>query len=185
MFREVEEIAAKTYQRGLGFGFKDSPEMRMHCGLAATKGWLRVFILYLAGKPAAYWIATAYGGTLWGDHIGFDPAYGRYSPGIYLSLSVIGDLCDHKNCHDIAEINFGLGDAEYKSILSSISFEEGTVHIYGRTLKGLGSKVVSTPVEFADRLAKRILSKSNSLGKLKRMWRDRAEKATNRQLKAS
>jgi hypothetical protein len=185
MFREVEEIAAKTYQRGLGFGFKDGPEMRMHCGLAASKGWLRVFILYLAGKPSAYWIATAYGGTLWGDHIGFDPAYGRYSPGIYLSLNVIGDLCDQKNNHDITEINFGLGDAEYKSILSSISFEEGTVHIYGRTLRGLSANVVSTPVVFADRLAKRILSKGNSLGKLKRLWRGRAERATNRQRNAN
>jgi hypothetical protein len=185
IFRDVELIAAKTYQRGLGFGFKDSPEMRMHCGLAASKGWLRVFILYLAGRPSAYWIATAYGGTLWGDHIGFDPAQGRYSPGIYLSLSVIAELCDQKRNHDITQINFGLGDAEYKSILSSLSFEEGTVQIYGRTWRGLGANVVSTPVVLADRLAKRILSKSNSLAKLKRLWRDRAERSTSRLQKAS
>ena len=123
MFREVEEIAGKTYQRGLGYGFKDTPEMRSRCVLAASKGWLRVFILYIAGRPCAYWNAMAYCGTLWGDHIGFDPAYNRYSPGMYLSLSVIGELCDQKNNHDITQINFGLGDAEYKSILSNLRLE--------------------------------------------------------------
>jgi hypothetical protein len=177
MFREVEEIASKTYQRGLGFGFKDTPEMRGRCELAASKGWLRVFILYVAGKPTAYWNASAYQGTLWGDHIGFDPALSRYSPGMYLSLSVIGDLCDHKENHDIKQINFGPGDAEYKSILSNISFEEGAIQLYGRSLRGLGTKFFFTPVLFADRFAKKILSKNKLLAKAKRLWRNRAESA--------
>lgn len=178
VFRELEEITAKTYQRGLGFGFKDTPEMRGRCELAASKGWLRVFILYIAGRPCAYWNAMAYCGTLCGDHIGFDPAYRRYSPGMYLTLSVIAELCDQKKNHDITQIHFGPGDAEYKSILSNLSFEEGTVQIYGRTLRGLGVKAFSTPVLFADRLTKRILSKMKLLAKVKRLWRDRAESAT-------
>jgi Acetyltransferase (GNAT) domain len=177
MFREVEEIASKTYQRGLGFGFKDTPEMRGRCELAASRGWLRVFILYVAGKPAAYWNASAYQGTLWGDHIGFDPALSRYSPGMYLSLTVIGDLCDHRETHDIKQINFGPGDAEYKSILSNISFEEGAIQLYGRSLRGLTTKFSFTPVVFADRFAKKILSKNQLLAKAKRSWRNRAESA--------
>jgi hypothetical protein len=177
MFREVEVVASQTYQRGLGFGFKDNPEMRGRCELAASKGWLRVFILYVAGKPAAYWNAMAYQGTLWGDHIGFDPALARYSPGMYLSLSVIGDFCDHKVTHEIRQINFGPGDAEYKAILSNISFEEGAMQLYGRSLSGLGTKFFFMPVVFGDRFAKRLLSKNKLLAKAKRLWRNRAENA--------
>jgi hypothetical protein len=181
-FREIEEIAAKTYQRGLGFGFAHSPEMRGRCELAAAKGWLRVYVLHVAGKPCAYWHATAYRGTLWGEHIGFDPAFGRYSPGMYLSLSVIGEMCDQKKNHDIAQINFGPGDAEYKSVLSNVSFEEGReLQIYGRTWRALGVKALCTPVVFTDRLAKRILSKTKLLSKVKRLWRDRAARATGPQ----
>jgi CelD/BcsL family acetyltransferase involved in cellulose biosynthesis len=175
IFREVEEIASKTYQRGLGFGFKDTPEMRGRCELAASKDWLRVFVLHIAGRPCAYWIAMAYRETFWGEHIGFDPAYSRYSPGMYLSLSVIEELCDQKKRHDVTQIDFGLGDAEYKSILSNLSFKEGEVQIYGRTLRGVGIKAFSIPVRIADRLAKRILSKTKLLGIAKRLWRDRAE----------
>jgi hypothetical protein len=184
MFREVEQIASKTYQRGLGFGFRDTPEMRGRCELAAAKGWLRVHILYVAGKPSAYWNASAYCGTLWGDHIGFDPELGRYSPGMYLSLSVISELCDHKKDHGITQINFGPGDAEYKSILSNVSFQEGMIQLYGRTWRGLGTKLLFTPVVFGDRLAKRILSNNKLLAKAKRVWRNRAERATATRAKA-
>jgi Acetyltransferase (GNAT) domain len=185
MFRHVEELASKTYQRGLGFGFQDTPEMRGRCELAAAKGWLRVFVLYVAGKPAAYWNATAYGDTLWGDHIGFDPALGRYSPGMYLSLSVIGDFCDHKSTHDIRQINFGPGDAEYKAILSNISFEEGAIQLYGRSLRGLATKLFFAPIVFADRSAKKLLSKNQLLAKAKRLWRNRGENTVAARPKAS
>jgi hypothetical protein len=185
IFREVEAVASKTYQRGLGFGFKDTPEMRGRCELAASKGWLRVFILYVAGKPAAYWNAMAYQGTLWGDHIGFDPALGRYSPGMYLSLTVIGDFCDHKDNHEVKQINFGPGDAEYKAILSNISFEEGAMQLYGRSIRGLGTKFFFGPILFADRFAKKLLSKNQLLAKAKRLWRNRGESSIAGRPKAS
>ena len=142
--------------------------MRGRYELAASKGWLRVFILYISGKPCAYWDTTAYCGILYGEYIGYDPAYSRYSPGMYLMLSVIGELCDQKT-HDITQIDFGQGDAEYKSVMTNLIFEAGEVQIYGRTLRGLGIKVFSTPLIFADRLAKKILSKTKLLVKAKRL----------------
>ena len=174
MLREVESVARKTYQRGLGFCFKDTSEMRGQWELAAAKGWLRVSILHVAGKPCAYWIAMAYNGVLWGDHVGYDPAYSSYSPGIYLLLSSLSDLCDQKWDNDITQIDFGLGDAAYKSLLSNCSFEEGLVHIYGRTLRGLGVNLLSTPVLLAARSARKFLTQSNLITKVKRLWRKHA-----------
>jgi Acetyltransferase (GNAT) domain len=171
MVGEVESIARKTYQRGLGFGFKDTPEIRGQWELAAAKGWLRVSILYVAGKPCAYWIAMAYNRVLWGDHVGYDPAYSSYSPGMHLLLSCLSDLCDRKWDDDITEIDFGLGDAEYKSLLSNCCFKEGLVYIYGRTLRGLGVNLLSTPVLLADRLVRKFLTQKNLIAKVKRFWR--------------
>lgn len=181
IFREIETIARKTYQRGLGFGFADTPEMRGRFELAAFKGWLRVFILYVGGKPVAYWTATAYSGMLCGDQVGYDPEFRRYSPGMYLSLNKLGDMCDHKESHKITQVDYGIGDAEYKSLLSNRCYEEEDVLIYGRTLRGIGINTISTPVLLADRFAKRMLAKSNLLVRAKRFWRDRATRAQGQQ----
>lgn len=51
MLRDVEAVARRTYQRGLGVGFVDSPETRGRLELSARKGWLRAFVLYVAGGP--------------------------------------------------------------------------------------------------------------------------------------
>jgi CelD/BcsL family acetyltransferase involved in cellulose biosynthesis len=93
---------------------------------------------------------------------------------MYLSLTVIGDLCDHRQDHDIALVDFGIGDAEYKSILSNYRFQECAVHVYGRTLRGLGINLLSTPVLLVDRLARKFLAQNKLLAKTKRLLRDRA-----------
>ena len=174
MFREVESIAERTYQRGLGFGFRDTPEMRQRWELATSKGWLRVSILYVGGKPCAYWNAMMYERTLLGDHVGYDPAYSNYSPGMYLLLGSISDLCDRKWDEDTKWVDFGLGDAEYKAVLSNCSFEEGSVHLYARTLRGVGLNVLLAPVLLVDRWARKFLAKSGLLAKIKRIWRGQA-----------
>jgi hypothetical protein len=174
LFREVESIAERTYQRGLGFGFRATPEMRQRWELAASKGWTRVSVLYVGGRPCAYWNAMAYEGTLLGDHVGYDPAYSRYSPGMYLLLSSISDLCDRKWGEEISRVDFGIGDAEYKAVLSNCAFEEASVHLYGRTLRGVGVNLLSAPVLLADRWARKFLAKNNLLAKIKRMIRQAA-----------
>ena len=49
---QIEEIATKTYQRGLGVGFRDSEQMRRRLRMCAEKGWLRAMFLVSAELPA-------------------------------------------------------------------------------------------------------------------------------------
>jgi Acetyltransferase (GNAT) domain len=174
MFAEVESIASKTYQRALGFGFDGTPEMRERWKLAAAADWLRVSILYVQGKPCAYWSAMAYHGTLWGDHVGYDPSFSSYSPGMYLLLTSLSELCDGKWKDNVARVDFGLGDAEYKTVLSNCSFKESLVYVYGTTLRGMAMNLLSTSVAFADRTAKKFLARNDLLEKTKRLWRNHA-----------
>ena len=172
-FSDVETIGRNTYQRTLGVSLRDNPEMRGAAELFASKGWLRLFILYVQGKPIAYWKATAYAGTLWGEYVGYDPEYGPYSPGMYLSLKVLSDICDGTRDTDITNVDFGSGDAEYKLLLSNQSCVEEDIWLYGRTVPAVGIKAYSAPILVADRFAKGILQKSRLLQKAKRLWRDR------------
>jgi len=173
LFRQIESVAQTTYHRQFGLGFRDTPDMRRRCELEASKGWLRISMLYVAGKPCAYLIASAYNRTLYGDHMGYDPAYAAYSPGMYLLLNTLGDLCDHKWNDDITRIDFGFGDAEYKSALSNCSYEDCVGQIYGHTLRGICVNLCSTPLLLANRSLRWLLIQTNLLQKAKHLWRDR------------
>jgi CelD/BcsL family acetyltransferase involved in cellulose biosynthesis len=89
LFHDVEEIARKTYQRGLGVGFADTTRMRQRLELAARKGWLRAYLLYLGERPCAFWIGMLYGDTFVSDYTGYDPDLRQFSPGIGLVMRMI------------------------------------------------------------------------------------------------
>ena len=105
----VEEIASKTYLRGLGLGFVNDEATRRRLQLEAEKGWLRAFILYIEDRPRAYWLGTLYKGVMHGNYVGFDPACGQYSPGMFLMMSVIEQLCTNGG-GEVLQIDWGLGD---------------------------------------------------------------------------
>jgi hypothetical protein len=51
---KLSALRQKTYQRRLGFGFQNTPEMRERWELAAAKRWLRASILYVGGKNLCF-----------------------------------------------------------------------------------------------------------------------------------
>ena len=51
----LEEVAARTYQRGLGSGFMDNEEYRQRFALFAGRGQLRVQLLEIDGRVRAFW----------------------------------------------------------------------------------------------------------------------------------
>jgi Acetyltransferase (GNAT) domain len=172
---DVEEIAKKTYQRRLGVGFVADHEMHRRLHLDAQNGRLRAFLLYLAGKPCAFWLGTVYQKTFHSGFLGFDPAYKSSSPGMFLTVRVIEDFCGHNVPDAIEEIDFGLGDAQYKQVLGNRSWQDATVLIFGPGFRGLKLNALRTPIVLIDQLAKLALGKAGLLRKIKRSWRDRVQ----------
>lgn len=172
MFRDIEKVAAKTYQRQLGVGFDTSQELRERLTAEAGRGRLRAYVLYLRGEPAAFWIGTVYRNILHSDFMGYDPAYGKYSPGMYLVMKSVEELCDSRLDENVRGIDWGLGDAQYKEVLGGSSWMESQIQVFGPTVKGVGATLVRTPIALTDLFLKRALSRSGALQRVKTKWRN-------------
>ena len=178
LFCDAETVACKTYQRGLGVGFEDTPAMRNRLHFEAARGSLLAYILYVAGQPTAFWIGSVYKGTFFSSFMGYVPSLARYSPGTFLLLEVIEGFCGgNPDCH-VQAIDFGLGDAAYKSLLGDCEWNEASVYLFGFTAKSLALNALRTPVLLVDGLIKKGLDKVKFLGKVKRFWRQRAIRAS-------
>jgi hypothetical protein len=174
MIQEVEEVARKTYHRALGIGFVDGAGVRQRLHLEAQKGWLRAYILYVSDKPWAFWMGTLYHGTFHSDFMGYDPDCARYSPGMFLIMRVIEAFCDRNEGDKVNEIDFGLGDAQYKEVLGNSEWQEGAVYIFAPSLKGVGLSLLRTPAIIVDRFAKALMARTKLLQKVKKTWRTHA-----------
>lgn len=173
LFRDAESIAQKTYQRGLGAGFSDTPLVRARLGLAARKGWLRANLLYIGDRPVAFWIGVIYGRTFGSEYMGYDPEFRQFSPGMFLVMRVIEGLCSGASGDAVSELNFGPGDAEYKAMLSTRSSLEGSIFIFSPKMKGIFLKLLRTATRAVDVMARKTFGSARLVPKLKRLWRDR------------
>lgn len=173
LMEHVESIARKSYQRSLGVGFANTPEMRKRLDLEAQKKWLRAHILYLNDHPCSFWICSYYNGTLYSDFMGFDPEYSKYEPGMYLVINVIEELCRENQAQKAVRIDFGIGDSEWKTILGNQSWCEESVCIFAPTATAVGVNSLQTLVAAIDRAGRAILRRSNLLPRVKRAWRNR------------
>jgi len=171
MIQDVEEIAKKTYQRALRVGFVDDEDTRRRLSLRARKGWFRGYVLYVANSPCAFWLGTVCNGVFHSDYMGYDPAFSKHSPGMYLITRIIEQLCEAEGEQRISSIDFGLGDAEYKRILGDILWEDTTTYLFAPTLRALGLNAIRTPILFADALGRKVLERTQLVAKVKKKWR--------------
>jgi hypothetical protein len=172
MIHDAEHVARKSYQRGLGVGFADSLEERERLTLKAQKGWMRSYILYLGEQPVAFWIGDMRSTTFGSDYLGHDPDFGKYSPGLYLILKVMEDLCSR-----VAEVDFAPGKAEYKQGLSDRQWEEASIYIFAPSLQGIKLNLTRLCTVGVHIAAKRVLESTGFLSRIKKAWRARLNPA--------
>jgi len=164
---DVEEIAKKTYQRGIGAGFIFNNENYHRMNLSAEKGWLRAYILYISGSPSAFWIGTYYRDTFHLGFTGYDPKYKKFELGTILFMKMVEDLCQN----NIKEIDFGFGDALYKRRFGDQKWQEASILIFSPTLKGVTLNFKRTLTILSVQSTKWILNRLNLLEKVKKRWR--------------
>jgi CelD/BcsL family acetyltransferase involved in cellulose biosynthesis len=90
-------------------------------------------------------------------------------------MKMIEDLA--KN--NVAEIDFGSGDALYKQRFGDHNWNESSVFIYAPTTKGIFLNAIRFTNTILHQYAVRLAEKTNILQKIKRLWRDRLIKGKN------
>lgn len=174
MFADVEMVAKKTYQRGLGVGFINNPEMRERMWQSAENGWLRAYVLYVGANPSAFWIGSVFDSTFYSSYMGYDPAYTQYSPGMYLIMKVLEQFCGGDEVQRLQAVDFGLGDAQYKQVLGDVSWQETSTYVFAPTVRGYALNLLRAPIALLNLFAKKALEGTNVLMKVKRSWRRHA-----------
>jgi len=167
---DVELVAKKTYQRGLGVGFSVSDETWNRLRFQAEKFWLRAFILYIEDQPCAFWVGALYDGVFYSDYLGHDPAYDRHSIGTFLTTKAIESLCSEGG----KQIDFGPGDSRYKRQFGTSNSEELSIFIFAPSLKGMVLNCGRTIFGCIDWILREGFKRTDIPQRIKKMWRKRA-----------
>ena len=165
----IEEVAARTYHRGLGAGFVDNEEHRQRFALFASRGQLRVQVLEIERKLRAFWIGTVYRGVFYSSETGYDPDLRVYMPGTLILLRMVDELVRE----GVKKIDFGLGDAFYKQRFGDRCWREGTLRLFAPSAKGLILKSTLGLFDIMDGAARRLFQRTELLDRVKTGWRRR------------
>jgi len=177
MMQEVDLVARKTYQSGMGVGFMNTPEIRHRLLMFSQNDQIRVYVLYAADQPCAFWIGTLYRGIYHVNWIGFDPAYGEHSPGIFLFTKILERLC----AEGVSEVDFDYGSENYKQRFGNVHWQEALVYFFASSTKGLELRLLRKQSFLTDKYIRVGLERINLLPKIKRFWRKRlAESSASR-----
>jgi CelD/BcsL family acetyltransferase involved in cellulose biosynthesis len=168
---DLESVAARSYQRGLGGGFQAGPEQLALLDLGLAQGRVRAWVLAVDGQAVAYELGHGFATTFFGSATGFDPEWGKLRVGTYVQMRMVEDLCAAEG---ITTIDFGYGDAEYKSSFAHDRTEDADVTLLGPRPRSLVAGAVLALAGTADGTARRVLGDGRAMGWLRRRRRERA-----------
>jgi len=123
--------------------------------LALARGWLRLFVLRLKGRPAAVLYGLRYSGTFSFYQSGFDPEYSRHSIG----LVTLGLTIKHAIEEGASEYDMLHGDEEYKFHWAGSARRLIRMELHPPNGRGLLCRGARGAREGAGRAARRLLSR--------------------------
>lgn len=166
----LDAVAARSWQRGLGSGFRDDEGHRDRTVLALRRGWFRACVVSVDGEPIAFWQGMGTGGRLISGIPGFDPEYSELRVGTYALVRLVESLATDA---DFAVLDFGFGDAEYKRRFGTASWEEESLALFARRPKPLSIGLLRAGIRSTNDAARSVLGKARLTGRLRNAWRRR------------
>jgi CelD/BcsL family acetyltransferase involved in cellulose biosynthesis len=170
MCRDMEAVASRTYQRGLGAAYSGGPLDLGLIELGLRRRWFRTWMLYISDRPVAFWSGTTYAGTFTTWTPGFDPDYTKDSVGRYTMLRMMEDLCA---ADDVTRLDFGPGDAEYKAAFGAAERIESDVFLLRRAPRPLAVNLAATTLSVVNGWGRHLAQETVWGHRLKRAWRGR------------
>lgn len=153
---QVDAIAERSYQYEGAPVLASSPLDRALIELGLERGWFRAYVLSVEDRPIAYWTGFAYGGTFgWRGATGYDPAFRSHSPGTYLLMRLLEDLCRDDG---VSLFDLGGGDVEYKQRIANVYWQEVDVRAFGPGVRNASRALAGTSVNALHAAARRCAS---------------------------
>jgi CelD/BcsL family acetyltransferase involved in cellulose biosynthesis len=171
LFKQLESVAARTYQRKLGAGFVDDEEHRQRFALFARRGQLRMQLLEIDEKVRAFWIGIVYKGVFHSSETGYDPDLRMYEVGTQVFIRMVNELTKE----GVRTLDFGLGEALYKERFGDQREQEATIRLFAPSAKGMAMRSVFIFVDLLDRIGRHLAKKFGFLDQVKTGWRRRLE----------
>lgn len=122
--------------------------------LALQRGWLRLYLLWLDGQPAASLYGFVYDHRFYFYQQGFDPCYARYSPGLVMTGLTIQEAIN-EGAH---EYDFLSGAEEFKFHWTAEARELGRLELYPPGPRGVLYKGTISVSRATRRVARRLLA---------------------------
>lgn len=130
---EAITISQSTYQtRLLGVGFRSDAETLQNMIAAAERGDARGYLLRDGDRAIAFAWCRRRGDSLVYDTIGYLPECAKLSPGSVLLYLILQDLFSNRL---FAMLDFGPGEAQYKSMFGTGHYAFEDVYLLRRTLR--------------------------------------------------
>ncbi len=131
--REAVAVSKQTYQtRLLDAGLPSGPEFLKGIQRLAQDGRARGYLLRDQGKVIAFAWCRQQGNSLIYDTIGYLPEFGNLSPGSVLLYHILEDVFASAK---YGILDFGPGEAQYKSLFATHSQEFVDLYLLRSTLK--------------------------------------------------
>ncbi len=167
----ADSITRKTYHGAIGVGFRDTPTWRSILAAMAGTGNLRSYLLNGGDQALAYVGGSVYQDVFTLEATGFLPELRQLSPGTVLMNQLFDDLAEAK----IPMCDFGFGDAEYKRLYGSNSWQEGTIDCFGPRLSSRVAHAMNRSAKLATVLGKRMVAQAGAFNRVRKIWRNRLE----------
>lgn len=130
---KVEKIKEGTWQNALGSDFTDPMQTTDSFRFFAAKGWLRIFVLSLADRPAAFLMGLLHDKTFHCQRAGYHADFAKHSVGSILTSWAFEQLA----AAGVEQVDLGEGGQEHNRRLGCEENQENTVHVYAPTPRGL------------------------------------------------
>jgi CelD/BcsL family acetyltransferase involved in cellulose biosynthesis len=129
----AQALSRQSYQHKLFDHGLPSDEAFVARTLAkAARGNAWGCLLYFQGRPCAYFYLEGEGGVLGWDHVGYDSALARLSPGTVL-MTVVMDTFQAMGRYQF--MDFGSGESQHKAVFSTDRVRMGSLFLLRPTLK--------------------------------------------------
>jgi hypothetical protein len=164
--REAMRVAVTTWQHSLGQGFSNTEQTRETFQFFAQQGWLRIYILYIKDVPCAFLAGQLYNNNFYCQYAGYHTDYTNFSVGSVLTARVFEELA----AAGVQRVDLGEGGQEHNRRMGCQMVEEGTVHVYSPSLRGVWLNLFFGTTQLIRRSGRRVRS-TLRLNRLGMVWR--------------